>query len=452
LTLPFVQKVTKNLSVFVFFIFMTIAGLAVVIHTTQDIPIKDETVVVDTSKDDSYDRSTIVRKLDKTGNIIVEGDAASTTGQGTSQGGSLAGHSVVSWGDTPGTIVLYVILGVAGLSFLMTLLFRNRDATSTLFAIVVALISLGLIFDPENKNNETNQDEVSQISELSSIESFSPEYFSIEKINFFSNISSNASIIVSSTYSLIYAVGIILLTSLIVLAMLPQFSSRVKATAMLLFAAAVTVILLGGVSYYNLENNFDPSFFGLQGYGVILVASLLFVITAPFVNSNISNLTNIYIFGLSVLAIIAVYFLAGKTNTMIDPAIYQTQILSELKIGDLSKVIYPEPLRQINPGITPISQIAYSALVIFLFQYFIFIAMQKQNKYQNFAPLIYIVIVAGFLWSAIFYAVGYSLYKIIAVIIIGIPITPLVWQFFGIYLRKIARDRKLSQWEEEKGV
>ena len=452
LTLPFVQKVTKNLSVFVFFILMTIAGLTVVIHTTQDIPIKDETVVVDTSKDDSYDRSTIVRKLDKTGNIIVEGDAASTTGQGTSQGGSLAGHSVVSWGDTPGTIVLYVILGVAGLSFLMTLLFRNRDATTTLFTIVIALISLGLIFDPENKNNETNQDEASQISELSSIESFSPEYFSIEKINFFSNISSNASIIVSSTYSLIYAVGIILLTSLIVLAMLPQFSSRVKATAMLLFAAALTIILLGGVSYYNLENNFDPSFFGLQGYGVILVASLLFVITAPFVNSNISNLTNIYIFGLSVLAIIAVYFLAGKTNTMIDPAIYQTRIFSELKIGDLSKVIYPEPLRQINPGITPISQIAYSALVIFLFQYFIFIAMQKQNKYQNFAPLIYIVIVAGFLWSAIFYAVGYSLYKIIAVIIIGLPITPLVWQFFGIYLRKIARDRKLSQWEEEKEV
>ena len=334
----------------------------------------------------------------------------------------------------------------------MTLLFRNRDATTTLFAIVIALISLGLIFDPENKNNETSQNEVKEISELSSIESFSPEYFSIEKINFFSNISSNASIIVSSTYSLIYAVGIILLTSLIVLVMLPQFSNRVKVTAMLLFVGALTVILLGGVSYYNLENNFNPSFFGLQGYGVILVGLLLFVITAPFVNSKISNLTNVYIFGLSVLAIIAVYFLAGKTNTIIDPSIYQMQIISELKLGNLSEVIYPEPLRQMNSGIAPLSQVAYSALVIFLFQFFIFIAMQKQNKYLNFAPLMYIIIIAGFLWSTIFYAVGYSLYKIIAVIIIGLPITPLVWQFFGVYLKKIARDRKLSQWEQEKEV
>ena len=48
-----------------------------------------------------------------------------------------------------------------------------------------------------------------------------------------------------------------------------------------------------------------------------------------------------------------------------------------------------------------------------------------------------------------FYAVGYPLYKIIAVLIVGLPITPLVWQFFGVYLKKLARDRQLSQWTEE---
>ena len=31
---------------------------------------------------------------------------------------------------------------------------------------------------------------------------------------------------------------------------------------------------------------------------------------------------------------------------------------------------------------------------------------------------------------------------------IGVPITPLVWQFMSIYREKIARDRQLSQWEE----
>ena len=38
----------------------------------------------------------------------------------------------------------------------------------------------------------------------------------------------------------------------------------------------------------------------------------------------------------------------------------------------------------------------------------------------------------------------------LAVFIIGIPITPLVWQFMAIYREKNARDKQLSQWEEVK--
>jgi len=54
------------------------------------------------------------------------------------------------------------------------------------------------------------------------------------------------------------------------------------------------------------------------------------------------------------------------------------------------------------------------------------------------------------LWSALFYSIGYSFYKIIAVFIIGVPLTPLVWQFMRIYREKIARDSQLSQWDEVK--
>ena len=449
LTLPFVQRITKNLSVFVFFILMSIVGLAVIVHTTQDIPIAEEKVL--TTEDytgTQYERSTVVRKLDATGNIIVEGDAATTTGEGTAQGGSLAGHSIVIVKD-PGTVVLYVILGLAGLAYLGTLLARNRDATTTCFALIVAVIVVGLIFDPDSKQSEPQIEQVNLHSNQSTIENFSPQYFSLEKIDFVSNISSNASLIVSSTYSLIYIVGTILLTSLIVMVMLPQFSTRVKATAMLLFATALTIVLLGGISYYNLGDKVDNSLFGLQGYGIILVGLLLFVITAPFVHSNIANLTNIYIFGLSVLAILAVYFLAGNTSMSTDPALYQSQIISELQIGDLSQVAYGEPVRHFNPSISPVAQFAYSALVIFLFQYFVFIAMNQENRFNRFAPFMYIVICAGFLWSAMFYAVGYPLYKIIAVLIVGLPITPLVWQFFGVYLKKLAQDRQLSQWAED---
>ena len=34
--------------------------------------------------------------------------------------------------------------------------------------------------------------------------------------------------------------------------------------------------------------------------------------------------------------------------------------------------------------------------------------------------------------------------------IIGIPLTPLVWQFMRVYREKIARDSQLTQWEEVK--
>ena len=40
--------------------------------------------------------------------------------------------------------------------------------------------------------------------------------------------------------------------------------------------------------------------------------------------------------------------------------------------------------------------------------------------------------------------------EIIAVFVIGVPLTPLVWQFMRIYREKIARDNQLSQWEEVK--
>ena len=449
LTLPFVQRITKNLSVFVFFILMSIAGLAVIVHTTQDIPIAEEKILAtEDYTGTQYERSTVVRKIDSTGNIVVEGDAATTTGEGTAQGGSLAGHSIVIVQD-PGMVVLYVIVGLAGLAFLFTLLARNRDASTTCFALIVAVIALGLIFDPESKQSQPEAEQISPLSNQSTIESFSPQYFSLEKTNFITNISSNTSVIVSTTYSVIYIGGIILLTSLIVMVMLPQVSTRAKTTALLLFGAASTIVLLGGISYYNLGDNAQSSLFGLQGYGIILVGLLLFVITAPFVHSKIANLTNIYIFGFSVLAILAVYFLAGNTNMSTDPTLYQPQIISELQIGDLSQVAYGEPIRHFNPSISIVSQIAYSVFVIFLFQYFVFIAMSQENSFNRFAPFMYIVICAGFLWAAMFYAVGYPLYKIIVVLIIGLPITPLVWQFFGVYLKKLARDRQLSQWTEE---
>ncbi len=452
LILPYVTRITKGLSVMVFFILMAFAGSFVIIHQVYDQPIvieqevKKEVEVKDT-------RGKKVRKIDATGNIIVEDEGGSTTGTGTAKGGSLAGHGVVQLTETPGTIVFYIIIGIAGVALLLYLLTVHRSPSTITFAIVVVILAAGLIFDPEDKEKDllTDTERISiQSNQVSSIETSSPQYFSLEKLNYLSNISEGA-IISGTTYSIIYFAGVVLLASLIVVAMLPQFSARTKSTAMLFFLAALSLIILKGISYNNLIESTESSFFGIQGYGVILVVLLLFVITAPFAHSRIKNLTNVYIFGFGVLAIIATYFVGGNTFIPDDPSLYQPKIISELSIGDLSQVKYEATKRffyeTVNSGY---SQLAFSILAVFLVQYFLFLNMGHKGSYKRFAPYMYIVIIAAALWSAIFYSIGYSFYKILAVFIIGIPLTPLVWQFMSIYREKIARDKQLSQWDEVK--
>ena len=454
LILPYVTRVTKGLSVMVFFILMAFAGLFVVLHQVYDQPIIIEKVVEPDEKSQNDVRGSKVRKVDSTGNIIVEdSEAGATTGTGTAKGGSLAGHGVVQFTETPGTIVFYVILGIAFVALLLYLLSAHRNPSTISFVIIVVIMAAGLIFDPDDKEKDILKDTEKitlNSNQVSSIETSAPQYFSLEKINYFPNVL-ESSLISGTTYSIIYFAGIVLLASLIVISMLPQFSPRTKSTALLFFLAAISLIVLKGVSYNNLVESTDSSFFGIQGYGVILVVLLLFVITAPFVHSKIKNLTNVYIFGFGILAIICTYFIGGNTFVLNDPSFYQPKIISELNIGDLSQIKYEGTKRFFYETATSgYSQFAFSILAVFLVQYFLFLNMGEKANYKRFAPYIYIVTIAVALWASIFYSVGYSLYKILAVLVIGIPITPLVWQFMSIYKEKNARDKQLSQWEEIK--
>ena len=454
LILPYVTRVTKGLSVMVFFILMAFAGLFVVLHQVYDQPIIIEKVVETDEKSQNDVRGSKVRKVDSTGNIIVEdSEAGATTGTGTAKGGSLAGHGVVQFTETPGTIVFYVILGIAFVALLLYLLSAHRNPSTISFVIIVVIMAAGLIFDPDDKEKDILKDTEKitlNSNQVSSIETSAPQYFSLEKINYFPNVL-ESSLISGTTYSIIYFAGIVLLASLIVISMLPQFSPRTKSTALLFFLAAISLIVLKGVSYNNLVESTDSSFFGIQGYGVLLVVLLLFVITAPFVHSKIKNLTNVYIFGFGILAIICTYFIGGNTFVPNDPSFYQPKIISELNIGDLSQIKYEGTKRFFYETATSgYSQFAFSILAVFLVQYFLFLNMGEKANYKRFAPYIYIVTIAVALWASIFYSVGYSLYKILAVLVIGIPITPLVWQFMSIYKEKNARDKQLSQWEEIK--
>ena len=113
LILPYVTRVTKGLSVMVFFILMAFAGLFVMIHQIYDQPIVVEQIIEDNVKSENGAKGSIERKVDATGNIIVEDNGNATTGKGTAKGGSLAGHGVVQFTETAGTIIFYIIIAVS---------------------------------------------------------------------------------------------------------------------------------------------------------------------------------------------------------------------------------------------------------------------------------------------------------------------------------------------------
>ena len=135
--------------------------------------------------------------------------------------------------------MFYVIIGIAGLALLLYLLSVHRSPSTISFVVIVAIIVAGLIFDPEDKEKDLLKDteQISlQSNQVSSIETSSPQYFSLEKINYFSNISDYA-LISGTTYSIIYIAGVVLLASLIVITMLPQFSSRAKINCYAFFSS-----------------------------------------------------------------------------------------------------------------------------------------------------------------------------------------------------------------------
>ena len=67
----------------------------------------------------------------------------------------LQGHGVVQFTETPGTIVFYIILGIAFVALLFYLLSAHRSPSTISFVVIVVIMAAGLIFDPEDKGKDT---------------------------------------------------------------------------------------------------------------------------------------------------------------------------------------------------------------------------------------------------------------------------------------------------------
>ncbi len=415
---PLIQKRVRNLSPLVFFVILTVIALGVIMHTSMDQTL-EPLVGVSAS---SYV-------------ILDDGGVAQVTGA--------AGAEHYS----PGTYVLFIIIGVVAVVYAFRILFKHVNAPMIAFMILVAVAALGLIFNP----GEPVEAETPAVAEPTGLDAYAPAFFALETVEEGGDVDE---VVAQTTYVVIGVSGVVLLASLIILVMLPQVTLRTKRIAMFLFAAAVAVIAVGALFFTGGEGGYLASTLSGEIYAVLLVGVGLFIITAPLVHIKLGNVSNVFIVAMGVLAFISVYFFTTPGTLPDDPAareaagyaapVFATAAAPAPAAADIA---YPEPARLHldTGGMATYTQLAYSAFIIVLLHVFLRIAM-GETSFRSFWRYWHIVIPAALLWGALFYVVGVPLWYIAAVIGVAAISAPNVMHIISTYSIRQGRDVSISQW------
>jgi ribose transport system permease protein len=425
IALPYIQKAFKNLSVFVFFIIGTLSATAVLIHMKYD-QVTRGTVGGFGGK--SKDAEIFEKALESGSDCLI-------TGKACSEGGN-------------STVWMFIAIGIAALIYLVYLLVKHRDGPTVSFIIASIVIFFGCVWSGTREVYLVNAD---LGTNLQYILNYAPQYFTSEYLRVGAGLpdfSSSSSAWVGMAYAIATLGGIVFFTSAIVIIAMPRFRSEIKTQTLVLFAIAISIVVFAAISYYGIESN-RQSFFGIDGYAVILICFLLFLLTAPTLFSQV-NLNNVFIIFLGLLAIIAVYFLASPSGTIIsdDGSRYYSPIITELIVGDTSSVSYNSPSRGvfISENISWLKEAALIIFAIFIFQFFTYLTMRGRINFSTFKPYIPILSIGALTWSAMFFAIGYPYWKMILITAIGIAISPLIWQAFSVYKVKLKSQEGLEKW------
>ena len=344
---------------------------------------------------------------------LESGSDCLITGKACSEGGN-------------STVWMFIAIGIAALIYLVYLLVKHRDGPTVSFIIASIVIFFGCVWSGTREVYLVNAD---LGTNLQYILNYAPQYFTSEYLRVGAGLpdfSSSSSALVGMAYAIATLGGIVFFTSAIVIIAMPRFRSEIKTQTLVLFAIAISIVVFAAISYYGIESN-RQSFFGIDGYAVILICFLLFLLTAPTLFSQV-NLNNVFIVFLGLLAIIAVYFLASPSGTIIsdDGSRYYSPIITELIVGDTYSVSYNSPTRGvfISENISWLKEAALIIFAIFIFQFFTYLTMRGIINFSTFKPYIPILSIGALTWSAMFFAIGYPYWKMILITAIGIAISP----------------------------
>ena len=340
-----------------------------------------------------------------------------------------------------GTIMFFMIIGVVVGAYIIKMVFKHISAPMIGLLIILIITAFGLIFNPELTDAVFTPATIG-------LEYYSMSIFGLEQVSLSSESLSK------STSLFIGFIGVVLLSSLMILTMLPGIKKNIKRIAMILFISLIPVIAVGAVFFQDADKGYLMSSFSGEIYAILLVSALLFTITIPLVHTEIKNINNLFIGGISIVTLIIMYFFVGNSAVAIDPSLssitnYSNPIIpTGLESVPAQLIEYSTPIR-VNiesAGMAVVTEIAYIAIIIVLLQIFLRIAMEE-TSFKSFWKYWYIPIFATLAWSGLFFAIGVPIWKLIVIIAITVISAPNVMHIISTYIIGDHKDDAISKWE-----
>jgi len=416
--LPHLQRRVRGLSPLMFFVILAVIALGVIMHTTMDQSAPPLVGVSASAMASSADTGTEVTEVAEAANYSA------------------------------GTYILFIIIGIAAVVTVFRLLFKHTTVPMVFLTIVLGIMALGLIFNPDRELGVAPDDQTSPTADAVNNVDSTPLFFSLETA---SAETKTRVPLPKATAAVLSLGGFVLLTSLIILVMLPQVTRRTKRIAFFLAAAAAAIVAIGALFFDSFEQGYLASTLSREIYAVILVGVALFTLSAPLVHTTFRYISYGFITLLGALALLSVYFLSSTKDNTTD----QNQVTYAAPVFTIAKATaadskVPETValkRTIaqTSSMSTYSQVAYSAFIIVLLHVFLFIAMGGVS-FRKFWQHWQIPVFAALLWSGLFFAVGVALWHIVVVLIVAVFAAPNVMHIISTYLVKQRRDSSISQW------
>ena len=339
-------------------------------------------------------------------------------------------------GENYGRVIFLIILGLAAVIYLATLLVKHFKAPVVLFMVVIIVTVAGVIF----YDRPVVSDAPTTVQKTVQTFDYGLDYLALDDITAQDNLKAGSNLLTGASYSLLLIAGVILLTTIVLLlnyADVTLMTDRVR--PFLLFTIGIALIVMTLI-FVN-HGDQSGSSFGAQGIFVGLAGLILFVaISTPFQN-RVANISNYYIFAISLLAFGAIYFLASPDTDFAryaaSPETFDAPFIGVAPSMANNGIEYglPGRLDETVVGLTTISQWAYSILIILALELAIWGAMDGQFrdwKFLRFGPIIVGCSVA---WGWMFYSVGVSLWNVAGIMLATIITAPFVWRLIENYRR-----------------